>query len=81
MGCVLKALVAVELQLRSGPLFLPLHGQTNGVQNQVHRLLRCSFISYDAVVIEVPDHGQVQHALLGVDVRDIRYPLLFGLLA
>ena len=78
MGCVLKALVAVELQLRSGPLFLPLHGQTNGVQNQVHRLLRCSFISYDAVVIEVPDHGQIQYALLGMDVGDVCYPFTVG---
>lgn len=25
-------------------------------------------------VIEIPDHGQVQHALPGVNVRDVRYP-------
>ena len=73
MGCVLKALVAVELQLRSDRLFLPLHGQTNSVQNQIHRLLSSGLVSHDAVVIEIPDHGQVQYALLGVDVGDVRY--------
>ena len=41
MRGVLKALVAVELQLCSDPLFLFPHGKTNGVQHQIHRLL-CS---------------------------------------
>ena len=78
MGCVLKALVAVEAQLRSGPLFLPLHGQTNGVQDQIHRLLGSGFVGNDAVVIEIPDHGQIQYALPGVDVGDVRYPFAVG---
>ena len=68
----------MELQLRSDLLFLLLHCQTNGVQNQIHRLFRSGFVSYNAVVIEVPDHGQVQHALLGVDVRDVCYPFAVG---
>ena len=55
------------------PLLL-LHCQTDGVQDQIYRLLRSRLISYNAVVIEIPDHGQIQYALLGVDVRDIRYP-------
>ena len=50
----------------------------DGVQDQVHRLLRCSFISYDAIVIEVPDHGQVQYALLGMNVGDVRDPFAVG---
>ena len=74
----MKALVAVELQLRSDPLFLTLHGQANGVQNQIDCLLCCSFVSYDAVVVEVPDHRQVQYALIGVDIRDVRYPFVLG---
>ena len=72
-------MVAVELQLRSDLLFPLLHGQTNGVQNQIHRLFRSGFVGHNAVVIEVPDHGQVQYALLGVDVRDVRYPFAVGL--
>ncbi len=75
---VLKSLVAVELQLRSDRLFLLLHRQTNGVQDQIHRLLSSGLISHDAVVIEIPDHGQIQDTLLGVDVRDVRYPLVIG---
>ena len=74
----MKALVAVELQLRSDPLFLTLHGQANGVQNQIDCLLCCSFVSYDAVVVEVPEHRQVQYALIGVDIRDVRYPIAVG---
>ena len=71
---VLKSLVAVEAQLRSDCLFLLLHRQTDGVQDQIHRLLSSGLISHDAVVIEIPDHGQIQDTLLGVDVRDVRYP-------
>ena len=74
MGYVLKALVAVELQLRSDTLFLLLHGQTNGAQNQIHRLLGSGFVGNDAVIIEIPDHGQVRYALLGVDLGDVRCP-------
>ena len=54
--------------------FLLLHCQTNGVQNQIHRLFRSGFAGHNAIVIEIPDHGQVQHALPGVNVRDVRYP-------
>ena len=64
----------MELQLRSGPLFCLLHGQTNGVQHQVHRLPGAGFVHHNAVVIEVPDHGQLQYAMLGVDVGDVCYP-------
>ena len=71
---VLKALVAVELQLCSDPLFLFPHGEPNGVQHQIHRLLCPGLVSHDAVVVEVTDHRQVQHTLLGVDVRDVRDP-------
>ena len=78
MGCVLKALVAVELQLRSDRLFLPLHGQPDGIQDKIHCLLSSGLVSHDAVVIEIPDHGQVQYALLGVDVGDVRYPFAVG---
>ena len=69
-----KEKVAVELQLHSDFLFLLLHCQTNGVQNQIHRLFRSGFVGHNAIVIEIPNHGQVQHALPGVNVRDVRYP-------
>ncbi len=75
-------MVAVELQLRSDFLFLLLHCQTNGVQNQIHRLFRSSFVGHNAVVIEIPDYGQVQHALFGVDIKDVPVThLLLGLSA
>ena len=70
----MKALVAVELQLRSDPLFLLLHSQADGVQNQIHRLFGTSLVGDDAVVIEIPDHGQLQYALLGVNVGDVGHP-------
>lgn len=54
--------------------FFPLHGQTNGIQHQVDCLMCSGFVSYYAVVIEISDHGQVQYALLCVDVGNIRYP-------
>ena len=77
-GSVLKPLVAVEAEFCSDPLFLLLHGQTDGVQHQVHRLPGTGFVGHHAVVIEDPDHGQVQHALLGVDVGNVSYPFSVG---
>ena len=58
----------MEQQLCSDPLFLLSHGQMDGVQNQIYHLLCSGFVSYDAVVIEVMDHGQIQYALIGVDI-------------
>ena len=78
MACILKPLVAVEVELPGDPLFLLPHSQTNGVQHQVHSLAGGRFVGDDAVVIEVPDHGQIQYALLGMDVGDVRYPFAVG---
>ena len=75
---VLKALVAVELQLHGDPLFLFPHGKTNGVQHQIHRLLRSGLVGRDTVIVEVTDHGQIQHTLLRLDVRNICYPFAVG---
>ena len=75
----------MELQLRSGSLFLlvcgqllPLYRQTDRVQHQIHRLLCAGFVGNDAVVIKVTNHGQIQYALLCVDVRNICYPFAVG---
>ena len=48
----IESLGTVEVQPCSAPLFLLLHGQTNGVQNQIHRLLSPGLVSHNAVVIE-----------------------------
>ena len=73
----MKALVAVELQLRSDSLFLFLHCQSDRVQDKVDCLLCSCLVGYDAVVIKISDHGQVQHTFLGVDIGNIRDP--FGI--
>ena len=75
---ILKSLVAVELQLRGGSLFLPLHGQANGVPHQVNCLLCFGLVGDDSVAVELPDHGQIQYALPGVDAGDVRYPFAVG---
>ena len=67
-----------EVQLRSDCLFLVLHGQADGVQNQIHRLLCFGLVSHNAVVVEITDYGQVQNTLLCVDVRDVRDPFAVG---
>lgn len=54
-------MVAVEVELRSGPLFLLAHSQANGVQHQVYRLLCAGLVGHDTVVVKIPDHGQVQY--------------------
>ena len=41
-------------------------------------MLRSGLVSHNAVVIEVPDDGQVQYALLCVDVGDVCYPFPVG---
>ena len=76
----LKALVAVELQLCNDSLFLTLHGQANGVQNQTHCLFCSSLVSHNAVVVEIPDHRQIQYTLFGVNVGDACHPFAVGLI-
>ena len=41
-------------------------------------VLCAGLVGDNAVVVKVPDHGQVQYALLGVDVGDVRYPFAVG---
>lgn len=60
---ILNSLVAVELRLCSDHLFISLHRQTNGIQSQIYRLVCCGFAGYD-IVMETPDHEQVQHIFL-----------------
>lgn len=55
--------------------FFPFHGQTNGIQDQIYRLLRPSFVGNNAVVIQVTNHRRVQHTLLCLDVRNVGHPL------
>ena len=37
------------------------------------------FVGHNAVVVEVPDHRQIEDALAGLDVRDVCHPLGIGL--
>ena len=67
-------MAAVELQLCSAPLFLFTHRQTNGIQYQIDCLLCIGLVGNDTVIIKIPDHGKIQHALLCVEVRNICYP-------
>lgn len=64
----------MELQSPGGLLFLLLHRQADGIQDQTYGLRFCRFISCDAVIIKVPDHGQIEDTLAGVNVRDICDP-------
>lgn len=70
--------VAVELQLLSDLLFYLLHGKMNGIQYQIHCLFRSGFVSHNAIVIEIADHGQIQYTLLGANVGDVRDPFAVG---
>ena len=74
MRGILKALVAVELQLRSDSLFLFLHRQPDRIQHKIDRLSGRCLVSYNAVVIQIPDYGQIQYTLLRMDVGDVRDP-------
>lgn len=46
------------------------------VQHQVHGLARSGFAGDDTVIIQIPNHGQIEDILACVHVRNIRYPLL-----
>ena len=74
MRGILKALVAVKLQLRSDSLFLFLHRQPDRIQHKIDRLSGRCLVSYNAVVIQIPDYGQIQYTLLRMDVGDVRDP-------
>ena len=41
-------------------------------------VLCAGLVGDNAVVVKVPDHGQVQYALLGVDVGNVRHPFAVG---
>ena len=49
----MKALVAVEVQLRSDPLFLFAHSKADRVQHKVNRLFCASLISDNAVIYRI----------------------------
>jgi len=74
----LKVLVAVELQLRSDSLFLLLHCQPNRVQDKINRLLRGCLVGHDTVVIQIPDHRQIQYTFLGLYIGNICNPFAVG---
>ena len=46
--------------------------------SKIHRLLRSCLVGHNAVVVEIPDYGQVQYTLTGVDAGDICYPFAVG---
>ena len=50
------------------------HRQTNGIQYQIDCLLCAGLVGNDTVIIKIPDHGKIQHALLCVEARNICYP-------
>ena len=70
----MKALVAVELQLRSDSLFLLLHCQPDRIQNKIDCLPGGRVVGHNAVVVQITDHGQMQYTFLGVDIRNICDP-------
>ena len=74
MRCVLKALVTVELQLCSDLFFLL--GSTDGIQYEIDVLLGSGFVGNNAVVVQISDNRQIQKALLGRDIRNVRNPFL-----
>ena len=51
--------------------FLSLHCQPNRIQYQVHSLSCGGFVSYDTVIIDIADHGQIQNTLSGMDIGNI----------
>ena len=80
MGSVLKALVAVELQLLSGSLFCRSHCQVYRVQYKIHSLPCCCLVGNNTLVEQVTDHGQIENAFPCLNVGDVRNPLRIGTL-
>ena len=76
MRSVLKALVTVELQLRSD-LFFPLGSADRG-KDKVNVLLGPRFVGNDAIVVKIADNRKVQRTLPGLNIGYIRNPLLVG---
>lgn len=64
----------MELQINSGLLFSLC--SSNCREYKIDILLGFCFVCYDAVVIDITDDGEIQCTLSGLNVRNIRYPLL-----
>ena len=73
---VLESLVTVEPQLRNDVLFSL--SQVKRVRNELRSLPDRRLVRDNAVVAEIPDHGQIKDCSAGLDVRDICYPFLIG---
>ena len=67
----------MELHLRSDFLFL-LHGKTDGIQYEIHTLTCSCFARNHAVVKQIPNHGQIEYTLSGMDEGNIRDPFVVG---
>ena len=67
----MKALVAVELQLRGDLLLFVAYCLADGVQYQIHSLLRTSLVGYTTIVVQVPDHEKIQYTPFGLDIGDV----------
>ena len=55
MRGVLKALVAVELQLSGDLLLFPTYRQVNRIQDDVDRLTGSRLVCHDAVAVQIAD--------------------------
>ena len=66
MRCILKALVTVELQLRSDFFFA--FGCANGTKHKID-VLRCScLVHHNTVVVQITNDRQIQRSLSCLDV-------------
>ena len=72
----MEPLVAVELQLPATFCFYRLHRKMDGIQYKIDCLAGTGLVSDNASVIQITDHGQIENAFLGMNVRNVCDPLL-----
>ena len=76
LGCVLKALVTVEVQAPCDLFLFP--GSSDRRKHKIDILFGSCAVGNDAVVIKVTNNGKIEEALIGSDIRNVRHPFLVG---
>ena len=57
-------------------LFLQTHRKMDGIQYKIDCLAGTGLVNDNASVIQITDHGQIENAFLGMNVRNVCDPLL-----
>ena len=76
LGMYIESLGRCGVAALQRPSFFSAHGKADRIQYKIDGLLRSCLMGHNAVVVQITDHRQIKNTLLGMSVRNVRYPLI-----